>query len=276
MDPHSHSSHQNPHFHALDIILGYLNRGNTAHEIKYLSSVANAWCQQYPLFDYTPESLDEVLWTHPHLFDLSILSFARLYSFNDRGRRNWGQNIRLGHSEATFPALSHIRPLVTAQQFFFAIIDAYTLYVGGTGRWFHDRIVAQDLKVSPIMHYIPEIIHCIAALNVRQLLTSEFSTFSPKTSLGFSCYLAKGVDIMMMDAPPINDIENDCLAELMDVDNDAGQEIPAPQNGLSDGTRVGTNSSRQTSAPRGIKRWRSCRSRRRQSWSVRKKRKKRH
>ncbi|PNP55065.1 hypothetical protein THARTR1_04754 [Trichoderma harzianum] len=46
----------NPHFHALDIILGYLNHGNSALEIKYLSSVAEAWRQQYHpfLLDYTP------------------------------------------------------------------------------------------------------------------------------------------------------------------------------------------------------------------------------
>ncbi|UKZ83527.1 hypothetical protein TrVFT333_011336 [Trichoderma virens FT-333] len=207
MDP----SHLNPHFNALDIILGYLNRGNSAPEIRYISSVATAWCQQYhhSLLDYTPASLDEVLCTHPFLFDLSIRSFARLFSFNDLARNDFASrgfarddNLRQQHPTRLTSSLSHIRPFITAQQFFVTMIDAYTLHVGGNGRWFHDRVVAQDLKTSPIIHYIPEVIHRIAALNVRELLTSEFSTFSPKTSLGFSYHLAKGMDIVMMDAPP--------------------------------------------------------------------------
>ncbi|KAL6700080.1 hypothetical protein J3F84DRAFT_201839 [Trichoderma pleuroticola] len=224
----------NPHFHALDIILGYLNHGNSALEIKYLSSVAEAWRQQYHpfLLDYTPANLDEVLWTHPFLFDLSIRSFARLHSFNDcrcRSRGTFVQSTRLSQINSSPSSLSHIRPLVTAQQFFSAMIDAYTLHVGGTGRWFHDRIVAQDLKASPILYYIPEVIHRIAALNVCEMLTSEFSTFGPKTSLGYSYHLAKAVDIVMMDAPPVNDGEYDAFVEPMDID-DFSQEAFALQN----------------------------------------------
>ncbi|KAL7962450.1 hypothetical protein V8C34DRAFT_301349 [Trichoderma compactum] len=168
------SNHLNPLFHALDIILGYLNRGNFALEIQCLSSVAQAWCQQYHhcLLDYTPATLDEILWAHPFLFDLSIRSFARLHSFNDcRCRNHLTQTIKLNRINASPSSPSHIRPLVTAQHFFSAMIDAYTLHVGGNGGCFHDRIAAQDLKASPIIHYLPEVIHRIAALNVRELLT---------------------------------------------------------------------------------------------------------
>ncbi|PNP55066.1 hypothetical protein THARTR1_04755 [Trichoderma harzianum] len=109
------------------------------------------------------------------------------------------------------------------------MIDAYTLHVGGNGRWFHDRIVAQDLKASPILYYILEVIHRIAALSVCEMLTSEFSTFGPKTSLGYSYHLAKAVDIVMMDAPPVNDGEYDAFVEPMDID-DFSQEAFALQN----------------------------------------------
>ncbi|PTB79717.1 hypothetical protein M440DRAFT_1420043 [Trichoderma longibrachiatum ATCC 18648] len=94
-------------------------------------------------------------------------------------------------------------PTHTPQHFFSAVLDAYTLSVGGKGRSFHDRIVAQDLRASPIIYYMPEVVRRIAALDPRELLTTQFSTFSSKTSLGFSCYLGKGFDIVMMDAPPI-------------------------------------------------------------------------
>ncbi|KAL7949089.1 hypothetical protein V8C42DRAFT_362523 [Trichoderma barbatum] len=260
-------SHLSSYLHALDIILGYFNRGNSAHEITYISSLAKAWCQQHQhsLLDYTPASLDEVLWTHPFLFDLSKRSFDRL-SFNDCGtntrtnpftRNNFGRNTMPRQTHTTISSLSHFRPFITAQHFFSAIIDAYTLYVGGNSRSFHDHIVAQDLKTSPIIHYIPEIIHRIAALNGREPLPSEFSASRPKTSLGFSSHSAKAVDIIMMDAPPINDIENDTLADFMDID------------------RVSTRSSKRKSAPKGINKQRSCRSRR-HPCGVRKKRKKRH
>ncbi|KAL7913691.1 hypothetical protein GGI35DRAFT_220083 [Trichoderma velutinum] len=275
MDP----NYLNPHFHALDIILGYLNRGNSAPEIKYLSSVAKAWCQQYhhSLLEYTPASLDEVLWTHPFLFDLSIRSFARLHSFNDyRSRNNFTHNTRLSQTNTSPSSLSHIRPLVTAQQFFSAMIDAYTLHVGANGRWFHDRIVAQDLKASPIIHYIPEVIHRIAALNVRELLTSEFSTFSPKTSLGFSYHLAKAVDIVMMDAPPTNATEDYALAEPMDID-DVNQDAPALQTVPANvNSRASTRLPKRKCVPKSNKRFRSRHPRRRQSSGVRKKRKRKH
>ncbi|KAL6793379.1 hypothetical protein GGI42DRAFT_346041 [Trichoderma sp. SZMC 28013] len=244
-------NHLNPHFHALDIILGYLNHGNSALEIQYLSSVAQAWCQHYrhSLLDYTPATLDEVLWTHPFLFDLSIRSFARLHSFNDcKCRSNFTQTTKFSRINASPSSLSHIRPFVTAQQFFSAMIDAYTLHVGGNGRCFHDRIVAQDLKASPIIHYIPEVIHRIAALNVCELLTSEFSTFSPKTSLGFSWHLAKAVDIVMMDAPPVHATEDDALVEPMDID-DFSQEALALQNFFSNvNTRANTRRPKRKSA----------------------------
>ncbi|KAJ4856250.1 hypothetical protein T069G_09618 [Trichoderma breve] len=250
MDP----NHLNPHFHALDIILGYLNRGNSALEIQHLSSAAEAWCQQHhPLpLNYTPVNLDEVLWTHPFLFDLSIRSFARLNSFNGcRCRSNFTQNTRLSKINTPPASLSHIRPLVTAQQFFSAMIDAYTLHVGGNGRCFHDRIVAQDLKASPIIYYIPEVIHRIAALNVCELLTSEFSTLSPKTSLGFSYHLAKAVDIVMMDAPPVS--EYDALAEPMDID-DFNQEALALQNPFANvNTRANTRREKRKFASKGNK-----------------------
>ncbi|KAL5094159.1 hypothetical protein Trisim1_008267 [Trichoderma cf. simile WF8] len=247
MDP----SHLNPHFHALDIILGYLNRGNSALEIQHLSSVAEAWCQQHhPLpLNHPPVNLDEVLWTHPFLFDLSIRSFARLNSFNNcRCRSNLTQNTRLTRINTSPPSLSHIRPLVTAQQFFSAMIDAYTLHVGGNGRCFHDRIVAQDLKASPIIYYIPEVIHRIAALNVCELLTSEFSTFSPKTSLGVSYHLAKVVDIVMMDAPPLED-----GAEPMDID-DFSQEAFGQKNPFANvNTRANARKGKRKFGPKGNK-----------------------
>ncbi|KAM6487127.1 hypothetical protein HDV62DRAFT_385785 [Trichoderma sp. SZMC 28011] len=229
MDP----NHLNPHFHALDIILGYLNRGNSALEIQHLSSVAETWCQQHhPLpLNHPPVNLDEVLWTHPFLFDLSIRSFARLNPFNGcRCRSNFAYNTKSSRINTSPSSLSHIRPLVTAQQFFSAMIDAYTLHVGGNGRCFHDRIVAQDLKASPIIYYIPEVIHRIAALNVCELLTSEFSTFSPKTIMGVSYHLSKTVDIVMMDAPPVNTIEDYGLAEPMDIDdfNQGGLALKNP------------------------------------------------
>ncbi|KAF3057801.1 hypothetical protein CFAM422_012083 [Trichoderma lentiforme] len=252
MDP----NHLNPHFHALDIILGYLNRGNSALEIQHLSSVAETWCQQHhPLPpNHPPVSLDEVLWTHPFLFDLSIRSFARLNSFNGcRCRSNFTQNTRSSRINTSPSSLSHIRPLVTAQQFFSAMIDAYTLNVGGNGRCFHDRIVAQDLKASPIIYYIPEVIHRIAALNVCELLTSEFSTFSPKTSLGVSYHLAKGVDIVMMDAPPVNSIEDYGLAEPMDID-DFNQEALALRSPFANvNTRANTRRGKRKFGPKGNK-----------------------
>ncbi|PTB52626.1 hypothetical protein M431DRAFT_496947 [Trichoderma harzianum CBS 226.95] len=255
MDP-NHPNHLNPHFHALDIILGYLNRGNSALEIQHLSSVAEAWCQQHhPLpLNHPPVNLDEVLWTHPFLFDLSIRSFARLNPFNGcRCRSNFTQNTRLSQNNTSPSSLSHIRPLVTAQQFFFAMIDAYTLHVGGNGRCFHDRIVAQDLKASPIIYYIPEVIHRIAALNVCELLTSEFSTFSPKTSLGFSYHLAKAVDIVMMDAPPVNTIEDYGLAEPMDID-DFNQEALALKNPFANvNARANTRRGKRKFGPKGNK-----------------------
>ncbi|KAL6798697.1 hypothetical protein J3E68DRAFT_425889 [Trichoderma sp. SZMC 28012] len=254
MDP----NHLNPHFHALDIILGYLNRGNSALEIQHLSSVAETWCQQHhPLpLNHPPVNLDEVLWTHPFLFDLSIRSFARLNPFNGcRCRSNlaYNTNTRLSKINTPPSSLSHIRPLVTAQQFFSAMIDAYTLHVGGNGRWFHDRIVAQDLKASPIIYYIPEVIHRIAALNVCELLTSEFSTFSPKTSLGFSYHLAKAVDIVMMDAPPVNVTEDYGLAEPMDID-DFSQEALALRNPFANvNTRANTRREKRKFASKGNK-----------------------
>ncbi|KAL7793451.1 hypothetical protein V8C43DRAFT_305385 [Trichoderma afarasin] len=254
MDP----NHLNPHFHALDIILGYLNRGNSALEIQHLSSVAEAWCQQhYPLpLNHPPVNLDEVLWTHPFLFDLSIRSFARLNPFNGcRCRSNlaYNTNTRSSKMNSSPSSLSHIRPLVTAQQFFSAMIDAYTLHVGGNGRCFHDRIVAQDLKASPIIYYIPEVIHRIAALNVCELLTSEFSTFSPKTSLGVSYHLAKVVDIVMMDAPPVNTLEDYGLAEPMDID-DFSQEALAQKNPFANvNTRANTRREKRKFASKGNK-----------------------
>ncbi|KAH6611086.1 hypothetical protein Trco_001106 [Trichoderma cornu-damae] len=229
--------YENPHFYAIDIILGYLNRGNTAPEITYLSRVADAWCQEYPLHDDTLMGLDEVLWAHPFLFDLTILSFSRLYTFRDCGGGGGGggrrseQNTRLGRrAAATLPYPSpHVRPFITAQQYFFTTIDAYTLYVGPRGRWFHDRVVAQDLKGSPIIYYIPEVIRRIAALSAGEMLTSEFSTFSPKTSLDFSCHLAKGVEIVMMDALPPSagfDGDGDPGGDVMDVDDDGRYDAP--------------------------------------------------
>ncbi|KAL6819447.1 hypothetical protein J3E69DRAFT_369154 [Trichoderma sp. SZMC 28015] len=248
MDP----NHLNPHFHALDIILGYLNRGNSALEIQHLSSVAETWCQQHhPLpLNHPPVNLDEVLWTHPFLFDLSIRSFARLNSFNGcRCRSNlaYNTNTRLSKINTPPSSLSHIRPLVTAQQFFSAMIDAYTLHVGGNGRCFHDRIVAQDLKASPIIYYIPEVIHRIAALNVRELLTTEFSTFSPKTSLGVSYHLSKVVDIVMMDAPPVHDSECD----PMDIDdfNQGGLALKNPFANVN--TRANTRRGKRKFGPKG-------------------------
>ncbi|KAL7931146.1 hypothetical protein V8C35DRAFT_329711 [Trichoderma chlorosporum] len=279
MDP----SHLDPHFHALDIILGYLNRGNSAPEIRHISSVAEAWCQHYHnhLLEHTPASLDEVLWAHPFLFDLSIRSFARLYSFHGhRGMNNFTQNTRLSQANNFLSSpLSHTRPHIAAQQFFSAMIDAYTLHVGGNGRWFHDRIVAQDLKTSPIIYYIPEVIHRIAALNVCELLTREFSTFSPKTSLGFSCCLERAVDIVMMDAPPGNAVEDVAFTELMDIDGDGDviQVAPRPQNVTTNKTtRASARSSKRKSAPKGIKRDRANHSRRKQHKGGIKKRKKRH
>ncbi|KKO96999.1 hypothetical protein THAR02_10895 [Trichoderma harzianum] len=255
MDP----NHLNPHFHALDIILGYLNRGNSALEIQHLSSVAETWCQQHhPLPpNHPPVNLDEVLWTHPFLFDLSIRSFARLNPFNGcKCRSNLAyKNTRLSQMNSSPSSLSHIRPLVTAQQFFSAMIDAYTLHVGGNGRCFHDRIVAQDLKASPIIYYIPEVIHRIAALNVCELLTSEFSTFSPKTSLGVSYHLAKVVDIVMMDAPPVNPFED--YAEPMDID-DFSQEGPGLKNPFANvNTRANTRREKRKFASKGNKNPRS-------------------
>ncbi|KAK4069792.1 uncharacterized protein Triagg1_6922 [Trichoderma aggressivum f. europaeum] len=260
MDP----NHPNPHFHALDIILGYLNHGNSAPEIQHLSSVAESWCQQHrhSLLDYTPATLDEVLWTHPFLFDLTIRSFARLHSFNDcKCRSNSAQPNRFSRINASPPSLAHIRPLVTAQQFFSAIIDAYTLHTGRNGRCLHDRIVAQDLKASPIVHYIPEVIHRIAALNVREMLTSEFSTFSPKNSLGFSWHLAKVVDIVMMDAPPVNAFEDDALTEPMDVD-DFDREALALQTVVANvNARANTRRPKRKLAPKGNKNSRPDKSR---------------
>lgn len=249
-------NHLNPHFHALDIILGYLNRGNSALEIQHLSSVAEAWCQQHhPLpLNHPPVNLDEVLWTHPFLFDLSIQSFARLNPFNGcRCRNNFAYNPKSSRINTSPSSLSHIRPLVTAQQFFSAMVDAYTLHVGGNGRCFHDRIVAQDLKASPIIYYIPEVIHRIAALNVCELLTSEFSTFSPKTSLGVSYHLAKAVDIVMMDAPPVNAIEDYGLAEPMDID-DFNQEALALKNPFANvNARANTRRGKRKFGPKGNK-----------------------
>ncbi|KAL7797546.1 hypothetical protein V8C37DRAFT_280129 [Trichoderma ceciliae] len=272
MDPHSqHNCHENPHFYAIDIILAYLNRGNTAHEIAHLSSIASAWCQEYLPHDHALMHLDQVLWAHPFLFDLSILSFSRLYAFNDCGRRN-KENIRLGQ-RTPFAPLPHIRPLITAQQYFCAMIDAYTLCVGRQGRWFHDHVVAQDLKGLPILHYIPEVIHRIAALNVCELLTSEFSTFSPKTCLSFSRHLAKGAEIMMMDAPPLNYFDShqdEDVTDVMDIDDD-GQGSRQPQNGLFDAL-VDMDWQRTY----GLKRQRSCRSNRWQPWGGTKKRKTKH
>ncbi|OPB40043.1 hypothetical protein A0O28_0001220 [Trichoderma guizhouense] len=249
-------NHLNPHFHALDIILGYLNRGNSALEIQHLSSVAEAWCQQHhPLpLNHPPVNLDEVLWTHPFLFDLSIRSFARLNPFNGcKCRSTFAYNIKSSRINTPPSSLSHIRPLVTAQQFFSAMIDAYTLHVGGNGRCFHDRIVAQDLKASPIIYYIPEVIHRIAALNVCELLTSEFSTFSPKTSLGVSYHLSKTVDIVMMDAPPVNTIEEYGLAEPMDIDdfNQGGLALKSPFANVN--TRANARREKRKFASKGNK-----------------------
>ncbi|KAL6855754.1 hypothetical protein J3F83DRAFT_764128 [Trichoderma novae-zelandiae] len=307
MDPPA----QNPLFHALDIILAYLNHGNSRPEIEFLASAAASWCRHHHLaplddpFD-DPEAaanLDDVLCTHPNLFDLSIRSFARLYAFDHGGRpsRILSQAPALTHrtvatlllsSPAHAHAHAYIRPLLTAQHFFSAVIDAYTLSVGGKGRSFHDRIVAQDLKASPIIHYMPDVVRRIAALDTRELLTTQFSTFSPKTSLGFSCYLAKGLDIVMMDAPPIiYPGESDSHVEWMDID-DAGPppaglaaanatkkgrtRTPRRQSQLPDGNHVSKSSPKRTPGPKGVKRRPSGQSRGRQSRGVRKKRKKKH
>ncbi|RFU73074.1 hypothetical protein TARUN_9184 [Trichoderma arundinaceum] len=263
MDPHPY---QNPHFYALDIILAYLNKGNTAHEIAHLSHIASAWCRENPLHDDALMTLDQVLWAHPFLFDLSILSFSRLFTFNDCAARRNEQPFGPGQGASSL-LIPHIRPLITAQQYFCTMIDAYTLHVGHQGRSFHDRIVAQDLKGSPIIHYMPEVIHRIAVLDARELLSSEFSTFSPKTSLGFSCHLAKGVEVMMMDAPPFNWFESEHGEDMMDID----REPPVARVNL-DWLRVKVEWLRN----RGLKRRRNCDSQRVQPWNGRKKRKTDH
>ncbi|KAH0493858.1 hypothetical protein TgHK011_000504 [Trichoderma gracile] len=238
---------QNPLFHALDIILAYLNHGDSRPEIESLASAAEAWCHHHlphPLLE--PMNLDDVLCTHPHLFDLSIRSFARLYTFDIQRtepmisppspqtpslaqRTTATLLLSPGHHNHSHPH-TYISPLLTAQHFFSAVLDAYTLSVGRKGiKAQHDRIVAQDLRASPIIYYMPEVVRRIAALDPRELLTTQFSTFSPKTSLGFSRYLGKGFDIVMMDAPPVVcPGERDCLVEFMDVDDDAGPSFVGP------------------------------------------------
>ncbi|PTB62865.1 hypothetical protein BBK36DRAFT_1162649 [Trichoderma citrinoviride] len=283
MDTHAQ---QNPLFRALDIILAYLNHGNSLPEIKVLASDAEAWCQHHhhlllPALPFDNDNnnnysspattdLDDVLRAHPNLFDLSIRSSARLYAFDGISPSSSSSSptqtpsptqrttatLVLSpcpvnpHAHAPNDAHTYTSPsplLITAQHFFSAILDAYTLSVGGGGSEKSKRpsssshddddddhhhvvvavVVAQDLKASPIIYYMPEVVRRIAALDARDLLTTQFSTFSPKTSLGFSCYLGKnkGFDVVMMDAPPPPVVcpgEGDSRVEFMDVDDDAG------------------------------------------------------
>ncbi|KAL6891043.1 hypothetical protein HDV57DRAFT_513509 [Trichoderma longibrachiatum] len=118
MDIHT----QNPLFHALDIILAYLNHGNSLPEIEFLSSAAETWCRHHLLppavrfannnnnnnnnSNNSSSNLDDVLWTHPHLFDLSIHSFARLYSFDSRSKHPNG-GISSSSSSSQPPSLTH-------------------------------------------------------------------------------------------------------------------------------------------------------------------------
>ncbi|EGR52631.1 uncharacterized protein TRIREDRAFT_102379 [Trichoderma reesei QM6a] len=318
MDSHA----PNPLFHALDIILAYLNHGDSRPEIDFLASAAEAWCHYHlpPPLSLDPTSLDDVLWTHPHLFDLSIRSFARLYTFDIQrtkpiffpshqapslAQRTTATLLLSStspehhahahpHTHTHTHTHTHIRPLLTAQHFFSAVLDAYTLSVGGKGRPFHDRIVAQDLRASPIIYYMPEVVRRIAALDPRELLTTQFSTFSPKTSLGFSCYLSKGFDIVMMDAPPIvYPGEGDSHIEFMDIDDAGspfagnaaaaaahsgkqrrrGRRAPRPQNQHSETCRVSETLPKPTPESNGAKRNPSGQSRGKQSQGARKRRK---
>ncbi|TFB04900.1 hypothetical protein CCMA1212_002518 [Trichoderma ghanense] len=254
--------------------------------------------------------------TTTHLFDLSIRSFARLYAFDSRRPNNifslpqspsLVQRATATLLLSSFPkqeqhhdAHACIRPLLTARHFFSAVLDAYTLSVGGKGRSFHDRIAAQDLRASPIIYYMPEVVRHIAALDAHELLTTQFSTFSPKTSLAFSCYLGKGFDIVMMDAPPIvYPGEGDCHVEFMDIDDagppfagpaaaaaaaaaaaDSGRRrprgTPRPQNQYPETNRGSESSSKRTAGPKGTKRWPSGQSRGKQSRDARKKRRRKH
>lgn len=217
---------ENPHFYALDIILAYLNRGNTAPEITALAQIATTWCEQHR--EHRPRAIDPVLRVHPYLFDLSIQSYSRLFRFHDGHMRipDFSPN-QARH-------LAHIRPSITAQQYFSAMVDAYVLRVGRKqgAWWLLDRVGAHDLLDSPILYYIPEVIRRIALLNVREMLSSEASTFSPKTSLGFSCHLAKGVEIMMVDAPPPSSyVEDDALdPDRMDIDDASQMQTRRPHH----------------------------------------------
>lgn len=179
------------HFIAgLEIILEYLNFGNTYEELWNVKNRSRLWCcEYYSCTTFQQYTLGPVLNAHPNLFDFSIPSWNRLLPLpqeddqpmsTDRNTNTSGSGSGSGSADSEFP--TYTEPVLLDDDVVYALVDGMQEESERISPEDTDEdpygmlrtpLTAGALRQSPLIFYVPELICHLSQMTVEDSLEPE-------------------------------------------------------------------------------------------------------
>lgn len=200
----------------LSIILDFLNACNSVAELADIKHRAFTWClNYYGTVFYNRHKPEIVIETHPHLFNVEIPSILRLDSSPGDGNddamdQDKDDSVITDQSSQQLPFPNYSEPVLLNDQLMYHLLELHDAKVAmqdlaaANTTPFNIRIAAMDLKESPIIFHIPEVMCNLSMISSLPLVKREKDEAVAGTKSAPSSHMdidvaAEDVDQVMAD-----------------------------------------------------------------------------